>query len=628
MASLKPPESALSPTKGIGTIAPATESVVGKNSFEVLASLENASANEQYVEPDLLSTKYFKENIPFYNGVEEGLIKCLNIVQRLKESAAEVAGDDVPPMVNYQGMKLASLKKSPDYEDAALILELCDSLLLNDHSKDVILHVERLDRMFFIRANVYLLECYRRLRLTRASDHVWMNQLKIFQAEKDYSFKELSFYDELISQSNGLLETLKQIQLSKKPMQQPSVAAQVQPPSKKLTFAERIALNKTCVWGDMSSDEDVAGDLSDLISHVGVESSFTGITIPADLEAVWPRAYTVIEAAAKLLKLDINKHQTRTMASAGFKYASSFHGDGQKAAFAELKAQEQAAINTVKAAFIFIRLAPDAVLCSDSKFGVAATYVLSHLVKGDDEETTSNIRKCLKNGDGGASTVQERFESMFSTDKTVGRDLFNAVDKIHRLHMKNLMQNDMISAETNALVVKFCFTTPEGMVNAYCENEKRKVKESFTVVDPKNPKKTIVETREKIVNGKKVPSLNLGSDFLTVAEKQMLKPYENRFCLTKMAKLKVEKFISDRGKIENAGSVVKKIVSSAFSATREISSAIRTRRELLRAKLASSGVKVTPALWQATQMEVMAGCTNMTNKVCTDLEKFCAENGT
>jgi len=194
--------------------------------------------------------------------------------------------------------------------------------------------------------------------------------------------------------------------------------------------------------------------------------------------------------------------------------------------------------------------------------------------------------------------------------------------------MKNLMQNDMISAETNALVVKFCFTTPEGMVNAYCENEKRKVKESFTVVDPKNPKKTIVETREKIVNGKKVPSLNLGSDFLTVAEKQMLKPYENRFCLTKMAKLKVEKFISDRGKIENAGSVVKKIVSSAFSATREISSAIRTRRELLRAKLASSGVKVTPALWQATQMEVMAGCTNMTNKVCTDLEKFCAENGT
>lgn len=382
-------------------------------------------------------------------------------------------------------------------------------------------------------------------------------------------------------------------------------------------------------WVDYTSsdsDEDVSRDLEDLIGWDDPSVTSPGIMVPDDLEALWPRGYKIIKDMCESLGLPLMTTK-KNLRSGGFRYQEIFTDpvDTAKTKYAALDKEAQASINAFKALIVFLKIQPNKMLAEDSKFAVAASYILHFLLKTGDVERDARNTKCLKHQDGGRSILESRLGRLFSVDPSIGSNLLVNLDKLYRAHARRLIDKQEISGELRDLMIRFCFTSPEGMLNKFYAKERRKERKVVTKLNSKG--KPVLTTENKLVDGKRVPSLQLGSDFLTIQEKDELRKYEKRFNLAAIVKERSERISEHHEDFENLTIFAEDLVSEAYFVTKNLGSAIRQRKNQQRGRVVPIDGKVTPSAWQTALNATMEEVSDLPESIFEGIERFLLKFG-
>jgi hypothetical protein len=388
---------------------------------------------------------------------------------------------------------------------------------------------------------------------------------------------------------------------------------------KTITFKQSETKSK--LWSEFSSDEhDSQDEFTELNRHVNNSGFTAGIEIPEDLQDIFPVGFRAIQQTCELLDMPLTLSQ-QTLSKGGFKFSSLFNKDDKIAqeAYNKLDTQGRASINTFKALILFLKLQPNDVLISDSKFALPASYVLHFLIRKGDEVTDKRNFKCLKHSDGGRSLIESRLAACFSTNHMVGSNLLINLDKLYRSLAKRMHANGRVDNELRSLIIEHCFTSPEGMLNCFFTTERRKKNKNVTVVNAKG--KSVIAKEQVIIDGKRVPTLSVGSDLITLKEKELLKEFENRFDLTQIVKNHTKNFKNK--KIEDVAIFVEELVEDAYLLTSKISSVIKRRKNAVRAEASlSPDGKINPATWQAGLIKVLNGCEAIPESTFQSIEEF------
>jgi len=107
--------------------------------------------------------------------------------------------------------------------------------------------------------------------------------------------------------------------------------------------------------------------------------------------------------------------------------------------------------------------------------------------------------------------------------------IMSACDRICKSLAKSIIDRGKLTPELRTQIVKYCFTSPEGILKSFYLKEKRK--ETTQVEEVNSKGKVRLVKREKTITGHRIPSLFIGSELLTLAEKAKLKKYDARFNL-------------------------------------------------------------------------------------------------
>lgn len=385
---------------------------------------------------------------------------------------------------------------------------------------------------------------------------------------------------------------------------------------------KRVAAERQPVraWADYTSDSS-NDEFDELTSLVDPSQSSTGVLIPDDLESIYPKGYKVIKEACEHMNMPLIL-DPNNLTKAGFKFKELFSPDVElaKTKYCSLSKDDQAAINTFKALIMFLKLQPSAVVASDPKFAVPASYAMHFLVKSGDASTDERNFKCLKHVDGGRSILEHRLGQCFLTNRLVGGNFLMNLDKIYRAHSRRLIEEELIDNELKQLIISYCFTSPEGMLNAFYVKERRKENRSVEKINAKG--KTITVKESVSVHGKRVPTLSIGSDFITLSEKDKLKKYEKRFNLPLLIKNRAKEILVE-GNVEDVAIIAERLVEDAYALTSRISSVLRRRKNALRAEiiLTPEG-KVTPVAWQAGLTKLLNSCEAIPEEVYEEVNRF------
>jgi hypothetical protein len=293
-------------------------------------------------------------------------------------------------------------------------------------------------------------------------------------------------------------------------------------------------------------------------------------------------------------------------------------------AYARLSPDEQRAINTLKSLFIFMRLTPDEALAQDPKFAMTASYVLHFLLKTGDATEDAKLANSLKHQDGGKSLILSRIEPLFRADRGAAIILLSTAEKVFKAIAKSERnRNGGLSSTMRNLIVKTCFTTPEGMLEHYYTRERREV---TVMVDEKDHKGRIRKTpKKRLVNGFRVPALQLGEDLLTPMEKSKLKMFEHRFSMPKLAKSAKVRFIAEGGDPKDLTERIKSLVRDGYAVSTLISTVLKQRKRSVRAEALTSGAqasKLTPVQWLEAAGRVLATAQQLPENTYEEIERF------
>jgi hypothetical protein len=375
-------------------------------------------------------------------------------------------------------------------------------------------------------------------------------------------------------------------------------------------------------WADYSSSEpdDITDDLEELIGWDDLSTTASGIVIPDDLETLWPKGYEVITNVAKDLGFTVTKTH-KNLQSGGFRPNDLFclPKEEAKVKYASFDREMQSSINAFRALIMFLKIQPNQVLAQDAKFAVSASYVLHFLLKTGDEERDARNNKCLKHQDGGRSILNTRLGRLFSVNPSIGSSLLLNLDKLYRAHARRLIERHEISVELRELMIQFCFTSPEGMLTKFYAKERRREKRTVEKVNAKG--KVTLTSEIKLVDGQRIPTLQLGSDFLTSDEKEELRKYDRQFNLTAIVKERSAK-ADDPSFFENLAKFVEDLVSDAYAATKGLGAVIRQRKRRHRGHIVPVDGKVSPSAWQTALNEAMEEVTPIPQRTFEEIRDF------
>jgi len=382
-------------------------------------------------------------------------------------------------------------------------------------------------------------------------------------------------------------------------------------------------------WADYrSSEEEDDEDVRYLCLGSQLSSAPSGLVIPLDLETVWPKGYAILSDAARTFGFELIV-EPQSLAMSGFRGMEALSEDETTAreAYAKLSVDEQRAMNTLKSLFIFMRLTPDQALAQDPKFALTASFALQFLLKTGNSIEDAKLALSLKHQDGGKSLILSRIQVLFRTDRSLASVFLTNAEKVFRAIAKRERErNNVMRDEMRSLIIETCFTTPEGMLENYYTRESRDVTKMVEEFDRNGKSRKVPKQRR--VHGYRVPTLSLGEDLLSPAERAKLKEFEHRFSMPRLAKIAKKRFYNRGGNPEDLTTEISRLVQHSYVVASRVSTVIKQRKRQVRAEALSGGAstgKLTPNQWLASANSVMAKAQELPETTYAEIEAFLRE---
>jgi len=402
---------------------------------------------------------------------------------------------------------------------------------------------------------------------------------------------------------------------------------------KKLTFAESAKEKKPVPakkvgWGDVDSSDEDLQEVFDYVHKGAAESGDAGcIMLPGDIKGAWPKGYELLERAAKGLGLTIALHETIRFASGGFKYSTQLQdGEVGIAATKSLDVAEKQLLVLLKGTVAFTVLQP---LDAATREGLSlpATFALQpFLFSGLDGKKAESISLCVKHKDGGKSAIFSKLSTAFSVNAAPLRLLLDGVERIHKSRAKNFREKKLMTPELHKAIKEVCYTSCEGIAKQfYVKNQvSTRVKvPSFKMVKGRKQETTTFETKVSV--SITPPTLHVGSEFLLDKEKRVLKKLDRFFDVTQMVRF-VDSEASEVSAEEKVP-LIEKFVRDCYDAVAPISSAIRSRKNRIRASCEKGpDGRITSASFEKSKMDNLADFKEISVDVLGEIIDFIEEH--
>jgi len=376
------------------------------------------------------------------------------------------------------------------------------------------------------------------------------------------------------------------------------------PDGHKLTFAQQVS-RKPCThfksWADgsSSSDDEVDRDLD--VFKASRQTS--EITLPGDIEEIWPKGYNTLLEVANRHSFSVKKSSLVTMRNCGFKDTSFFDSKKKESHFSTLNDAEKTSLATLLNVVYFTKLRPTEGAIKEPKFALSANFAL-HFILLESVNDKELLKKSLKHSDGGSLIVRERCRSRFLLGTEAADLIVLACERLYRSNAKSLLQKGL--SESDILEIQeSCFTTPEGLLQAFMRTETRKETRYVDDITSKGKAKKV--KKEVLVRGVLVPNLPVGSEYLLPSEREQMR--RNEFDWKN--RVGIMNDVATRYKINKPIQltlIAQKIVETSYSLLQPIKDVEKRRKNKIRllALEKRAGEKITQSEWQAAAEQVLA----------------------